>query len=78
MSDQLPARGLGPLGCLGAILLLPGLCSLVFAIGLSGMGQDLSGMVQDPRTRALWLVCFLISGGGLALIALAILRTRRN
>jgi hypothetical protein len=47
---------------IGLILLLPGLCAIVFtgAIGSGG-----SALV------ALWLVCILISGGGVLLVVKA-------
>jgi len=54
---------------IGVILLLPGLCSLFFLIG---MASDLAR--GDPYIGAvvvLWIICFLISAGGVALIYLA-------
>ena len=48
----------------GIVLLLPGLCALVFA-GLMGSG----GAGPLP---ILWLICLAISAGGIALIAKAI------
>jgi len=65
-----PRRHLGPLLMVllilvGIVLLLPGLCSLVF-IGLS-VGSSSVGPLG-----ALWLICFLISAGGVALIVYAI------
>jgi hypothetical protein len=57
---------------IGVVLLLPGLCSLVLAIG--SMPEWSSG---DPILRALmglWVLCFIVSGIGIALIWLA----RRN
>jgi hypothetical protein len=58
----------------GGILLLPGLCSLVF---LLGMVWELR--LNDPIARmivTLWVICFLVSAGGLALILGA--RKRRS
>jgi hypothetical protein len=53
----------------GIVLLLPGLCALLFmglgTAGTSGMGAALA---------VLWLTCFVISAGGIALIYLAIWR----
>jgi hypothetical protein len=61
-------RGLG--GCLatflvlvGIVLLLPGLCSLVF-IGMLGSGGG--------SVAALWFVCFLIGVVGIIMIQYAI------
>jgi hypothetical protein len=61
MSEQQPATPPGELdfllGCLGTIMLLPGLCSLlVFAI------MSPSDLLHDP-VGALWLVCLLIGAG---------------
>jgi hypothetical protein len=84
MSDQLPAPPPGPrtpslevsilLFVIGVILLLPGLCALVFmvAYGTSG-GSDI-----EPIFVVLWLICFGIAAGGIALIAHAVRRRRRN
>jgi hypothetical protein len=80
MSDQPPTTSASPrlLGCLGAILLLPGLCSLIFAIeSLNDAGDTVFGG-KDPSILGLWLVCFLISAGGIALIVSAIRRGRRS
>ena len=52
----------------GIVLLLPGLCSLVFMVLMPGGGGG--------GIALLWLVCFAISGGGIWLIAYA-LRNRR-
>jgi uncharacterized membrane protein HdeD (DUF308 family) len=57
---------------IGVVLLLPGLCSLFFA--LSSMSEWRS---SDPILQALmglWVLCFIVSGAGIALIWLA----RRN
>jgi uncharacterized membrane protein HdeD (DUF308 family) len=57
---------------IGVVLLLPGLCSLVLALG--SMSEWRSG---DPILQALmglWVFCFEVSGVGIALIWLA----RRN
>ena len=54
---------------IGAILLLPGVCSLVFVIGLA---SELT--LGDPATQmfaVLWIICFAISAGGVALIYVA-------
>jgi hypothetical protein len=49
---------------LGIILLLPGVCALVFivAMGSPSLGGGDSGLL------ALWLVCFVIAFGGAMLI----------
>jgi hypothetical protein len=57
---------------IGVVLLLPGLCSLVLALG--SISEWRSG---DPILQALavlWVLCFIVSGVGIALIWLA----RRN
>jgi hypothetical protein len=57
---------------IGVVLLLPGLCSLVLALG--SMSEWRSG---DPILQALmglWVLCLAVSGVGIALIWLA----RRN
>ena len=46
----------------GIILLLPGVCSVFF---MANMGRDAGPLV------ALWLICLLISAGGIALIVKA-------
>jgi hypothetical protein len=46
----------------GIVLLLPGVCSLFF---MGNMGRDAGAL------GVLWLVCFLISAGGVALIVKA-------
>ena len=46
----------------GVILLLPGVCSLFF-MGAGGGGGGALG--------ALWLICFLISAGGITMIVKA-------
>lgn len=60
----------------GLVLLLPGLCSLILAIG--SMPEWGKG---DPILRALmglWVLCFAVSGGGIALIWLARRNARRR
>jgi hypothetical protein len=47
----------------GIILLLPGVCSLFF---MSAMGSGSA----DPL-GLLWLICFVISAGGIALLVKA-------
>ena len=48
----------------GIVLLLPGVCALVFAGLMGGGGGGLLAL--------LWLICLAISVGGIALIAKAI------
>jgi ABC-type dipeptide/oligopeptide/nickel transport system permease subunit len=85
MSDQQPATPPGAgrrpgtavsvlLFLLGVVLLLPGLCSLVFAVASLGG----SSILSDPTIVGLWLVCFAIAAGGVALISFAIRRQRRR
>jgi hypothetical protein len=45
----------------GIILLLPGICSAVFMVGMGG------GSGSDPVV-GLWAICFLISLGGVWLL----------
>ena len=52
---------------MGIILLLPGLCSLVFIVAMLGGAEDFLG---------LWLISFAISAGGLWLITYVV-RNRR-
>jgi uncharacterized membrane protein HdeD (DUF308 family) len=57
---------------IGVVLLLPGLCSLVLALGSISEWRS-----SDPILQALiglWVLCFVVSGVGIALIWLA----RRN
>ena len=57
---------------IGVVLLLPGLCSLVLALGSISDWRS-----SDPIMQALavfWVLCFVVSGVGIALIWLA----RRN
>jgi hypothetical protein len=48
----------------GIVLLLPGLCAIVFAVAMGGGG----GAGPLP---GLWLLCLIISAGGIALIVKA-------
>ena len=57
---------------IGVVLLLPGLCSLVLAIGSIPEWRSGDPILQAIAT--LWVLCFAVSGGGVALIWLA----RRN
>jgi hypothetical protein len=68
-----PPRPQGIGGCLavflvlvGVVLLLPGICSLIF------MGQFGAGGGGGGALAGLWLLCFAIAAGGIALIAFAI------
>jgi len=47
--------------CLGVLLLLPGICVVVFAGAMPGS--------VDGQIVILWLVCLAISAGGVFLIA---------
>jgi hypothetical protein len=57
---------------IGVVLLLPGLCSLVLALG--SMSEWRSGDAILQALIGLWVICFIVSGVGIALIWLA----RRN
>ncbi len=50
---------------LGAVLLLPGICALVFVS---------PGMLADPSGLLILLVCLAIGAGGVALIWMALRR----
>jgi len=80
MSDQQPPQARGPtpgrnpwvtalLILIGVVLLLPGLCSLVFSAILIGSGG--SGSADYVP---LLLFCFMVGAGGVALIVFAIRR----
>ena len=82
MSDQQPTRPGGPtpgrnpwvtalLILVGLVLLLPGLCSLVFSTMLL---TDPGGFGRDPGILALLLFCFAVGVGGVILIVFAIRR----
>jgi len=80
MSDRQAAPPTGPrpasiaasilLFVIGVILLLPGLCALFF-MGSGGGGTE-------PIILLLWLICFAITAGGIALIVHAVRRQRRR
>jgi hypothetical protein len=82
MSDQqqTPPRGPTPgrnpwvtalLVLIGIILLLPGLCSLIFSVALL---SDSGGFGRDPGILSLLVFCLLVGAGGVALIVFAIRR----
>jgi hypothetical protein len=82
MSDQQEARPQSPtpgrnpwvtvlLILVGIILLLPGLCSLLFSVVLL---SDSGSLGRDPGIVSLLIFCFLVSAGGVALIVFAIRR----
>jgi hypothetical protein len=52
----------------GLLLMLPGLCSLVF-MGYMGLGKGL---------ESIWLITFLLAGFGLCMILIAIARGNRS
>ena len=83
MSDQPQAKPPGPtptpgrnpwvkalLILIGSILLLPGLCSLIF----SGIMLTAGSPGNDPGILSLLIFCFLVGVGGVALIIHAIRR----
>jgi len=70
--DRHYSAGLIALIVIGCILLLPGVCSILFIVG---MAPDLnSKSFADPFAQlifALWAVCFVVSAIGVALIVAA-------
>jgi hypothetical protein len=54
---------------IGVVLLLPGLCSLLFALGSMPDWRSTDPILQ--ALMALWALCFAVSGAGIALIWLA-------
>jgi hypothetical protein len=83
MSDQQPDRPAGPtpgrnplvtvlLILVGIILLLPGLCSLIFSVM---MLKDAGSLGRDPGIQLLLFFCFVVGACGVGLIWFAI---RRN
>jgi hypothetical protein len=62
-------------GCLlaviGIVLLLPGVCSVVFSVILL---NDQGGFGRDPTLWGLLILCFAIGVGGVALIVSALRR----
>ena len=59
---------------IGIVLLLPGLCSLAFAIGMASEIR-----LSDPIAQAimtLWGICFAVSALGIGLIVVARKRAR--
>ncbi|MDE3177674.1 MAG: hypothetical protein KGM15_16355 [Pseudomonadota bacterium] len=68
-------RALGLL--VGALLLLPGACSLgfmVFFIGAALQSPSGSGAGDLGPLTLLWMFCFLVSFGGVAMIRAALRR----
>ena len=53
----------------GTILLLPGLCSLLFMIGMAS--EVARGDPYVGAIAGLWIICFFISAVGIALIYVA-------
>ena len=86
MTDPGPTHPQAPLGARpspvvsvllaigGVILLLPGLCSLAFIVGL-GI-DDPKGLFDDSGLLVLWGVCLAISFGGIMMILRAWRRRR--
>jgi hypothetical protein len=67
-SDPRPAEGRHPaltilMVVVGAILLLPGICAIVF---MGMMASD-----ADPAIIGLWIVCLAIAAGGILLLVRA-------
>jgi len=55
----------------GIVLLLPGLCSLVFSVAIL---SDSGSIGSDPGVQALLVFCFLVGVGGVALMVFAVRR----
>ena len=70
--DRHYSGGLIALIVIGCILLLPGLCSILFILG---MAPELnSKSFADPIAQmifALWAICFAVSALGIVLIVVA-------
>jgi hypothetical protein len=71
-----------PSGCLGIfllvigiILLIPGVCSVLFIIGTAS-GPRSSFRLNDPGLILLWVFCFAVAVGGAALVRHALRRLR--
>lgn len=65
---------------IGVILLLPGLCTLVFAAQILATEDIVRLATRDPYFQpilVLWIVCLLISTGGILLLRHAGRRARR-
>jgi hypothetical protein len=58
----------------GVILLLPGLCSIGFAIGFMNSGEFLTPVAS--WIAMLWVACFAIGWGGILLIRTALRRRK--
>jgi hypothetical protein len=58
---------------IGIILLLPGVCAAFFVVAFTA---EPTGPFGDSGLIQLWLVCFAISAGGIALIWVAVRRLR--
>jgi hypothetical protein len=77
---QPPPSGLPALvlGFLGALLLLPGLCSLFFMLNLTiGGPPELARFVRTIAWVS-WALSFIVGAFGIVLIRLAIRRARRG
>jgi hypothetical protein len=59
---------------IGVILVAPGACAAIF-VAIAWMGHDRYVRLYEPGLMALWVVCFAISSGGLALIWHVLRRT---
>jgi len=79
MSDQQPATPPGQVGCgllLGIILLLPGLCSLLFAF--AHISDLLDARTSGFLLPTIWAIGLLIGALGVALITFAARRAHRK
>jgi len=84
MSDQQPqpmsALGVALVG-LGVLLLLPGLCALVFAAQMVATEDVVRLATRDPYFQIVlfvWAICFAVALIGALLIRYAVRRHRRQ
>jgi hypothetical protein len=82
---QSQPRGSGPraglLGCLGTVLLLPGLCSLLFvplSWSLEPEQHTHEALWRDPLVVTLWPLGLVIGAVGFALTIFTIWRARQS
>ncbi len=86
MSDQQQtppqAPGRSPSGCgtalmilIGIVLLLPGLCTLIYGVGMMVAVSSEGGRLSDLLSTApIWLVGLVVGALGVGLIVLAVRR----
>ena len=65
----------------GVLLLLPGACSLLFAVQVIAEGDFIRLAARDPYFQivlVLWAICLVITLGGALLIRYALRRAKRR